>query len=184
MLTAMHVFAAESAQNPLVPAPADLIWATLCFLIILFFFWKVGLPRFTKMLDERSAAIEGNIAKAEAAEEKAEAALEKYTEQLAEARAEAAQIREQAREDGKAILAELKERASAEAAKVTAHAQTQIETERSAAIVSLRHEVGALALNLASGVIGQSLTDDKKASAIVDRFLSDIEADEKAGSNR
>lgn len=177
--------AAEETHNPLVPAPADLIYGTLCFLIILFFFWKIGLPKFTKMLDERSAAIEGNIAKADEAQHKAEALLEEYTEQLAEARAEAGKIREQAREDGKKILADLKEQAGAEAARVTASAQAQIEAERQAAVVSLRSEVGSLALDLASGVIGESLSDDKKASAIVDRFLAEIEADEarKAGSS-
>ena len=44
------------------------------------------------MLDERSAAIEGNIAKADDAQRKAEAALEQYTAQLADARAEAGRI--------------------------------------------------------------------------------------------
>lgn len=177
MSGAVIVAAAESGHSPLVPAPGDLIWATLCFLVILFFFWKFGVPRFTKLLDERSAAIEGNIAKAEEAEEKAEAALEKYTAQLAEARAEAARIREQARTDGKNILAELKEQASAEAARITEHAQAQIESERHAAVVSLRQEVGSLAISLASGVIGESLTNDKKASAIVDRFLAELDSD-------
>ncbi|MCX7521172.1 F0F1 ATP synthase subunit B [Microbacterium sp. STN6] len=183
MLHAIRVAAAE--HNPLIPAPADLIWATLCFLVILFFFWKIGLPRFTKMLDERSAAIEGNIAKADEAQQKAESLLEEYTAQLADARAEAGRIREQAREDGKKILADLKEQATSEAARVTANAQAQIEAERQAALVSLRNEVGSLALDLASGVIGASLADDTKAAGIVDRFLADLEADEarKAGSN-
>ena len=60
----------------------------------------------------------------------------------------------------------------------------QIEAERAAALVSLRAEVGTLALDLASGVIGVSLSDDKKASALVDRFLADLEADEKAKAGK
>jgi F-type H+-transporting ATPase subunit b len=175
---------AEAAHNPLFPELPDLIWGGLCFLIILFFFWKVALPKFMTLLDERSAAIEGNIAKADEAQHKAEELLEEYTAQLAEARAEAGRIREQAREDGKKILAELKEQATAEAARVTAGAHAQIEAERQAAIVSLRSEVGSLAIDLASGVIGESLSDEARASAVVDRFLAEIEADEarKAGS--
>jgi len=47
-------------------------------------------------------------------------------------------------------------------------------------VVSLRKEVGSLAIDLASGVVGESLSDDKKASALVDRFLADLEASEKA----
>ncbi|MEO6828022.1 MAG: F0F1 ATP synthase subunit B [Microbacteriaceae bacterium] len=184
MLNAVQM-AAEEVHNPLIPAPADLIWAGLCFLVILFFFWKVALPRMRAMLDARAEAIEGNIEKADQAQAKAEAALEEYTAQLAEARSEAAQIREQARADGKKILAELKEQATGEAARITAQAQNQIDAERQAAVVSLRAEVGSLALDLASGVIGASVSDDKNAVAIVDRFLADLEADEarKAGSN-
>ena len=52
--------------------------------------------------------------------------------------------------------------------------------ERTAALVSLRAEVGSLALDLASGVIGEALRDDKKSTALVDRFLADLEASEKA----
>ena len=89
----------------------------------------------------------------------------------------AAKIREQARAEGNAILAELKEAAQVEAARVTATAQQQIEAERQAALVSLRAEVGSLALDLASGVIGESLADDKRATALVDRFLAELEND-------
>ena len=56
----------------------------------------------------------------------------------------------------------------------------QIDAERAAALVSLRSEVGSLALDLASGVIGESLNDDKRSSALVDRFLADLEASEQA----
>lgn len=174
---------AEEAPNLLLPAVYDLVWSAVIFIVVLaVFFWKI-LPSFQQMLDKRSAAIEGNIAKADEAQRQAEAALEEYTAQLAEARAEAGSIRESARADGQRILADLKEQAGVEAARVTAQAKTQIEAERQAAVVSLRQEVGALALDLASGVIGESLNDDAKASSIVDRFLADLEKDEndKAG---
>ncbi|WP_460799558.1 F0F1 ATP synthase subunit B [Microbacterium sp. GXF0217] len=172
--------AAEEAPNPLIPAWYDIIWSALWFVVILVVVWKVALPRFTTMLDERSAAIEGNIAKADEAQKQAEAALEEYTRQLAEARTEAGEIREAAREDGKKIVAEAKDAASTEAARVTAAAHTQIEAERQAALVSLRSEVGTLALDLAGGVVGETLSDDARATAVVDRFLADLEASEAA----
>ena len=87
-----------------------------------------------------------------------------------------ARIRDQAREDGKRILAELREQAQGEAARITAQAQAQIQSERDSALQSLRAEVGTLALDLASGVIGEHLNDDKNAAALVDRFLADLEA--------
>ncbi len=170
----------EAANNPLIPAWYDIIWSGFWFLIILAVVWKVALPRLTKMLDERSAAIEGNIAKADEAQKQAEAALEEYTRQLAEARTEAGEIREAAREDGKKIIAEAKETAASEAARLTATAHTQIEAERQTALVSLRSEVGSLALDLAGGVVGETLSDDARATAVVDRFLAELEASEKA----
>jgi len=171
------VRAAES-ENPLIPAIPDLLWATVVFVVLLFFFWKKILPAVQKTLDARAEVIEGGIKKAEHAQAEADKALEEYKAQLAEARAEAARIREQARLDGTKILNELKEQASAEAARITANAQATIEAERQSALISLRSEVGTLAIDLASGVIGESLSDDAKASAIVDRFLADLEASE------
>jgi len=181
MLNALVTLAAEEAEhNPLLPAMYDIVWSAVCFVIILLVAWKVALPRVAKMLDERSAAIEGNIAKADEAQKQAEAALEEYTRQLAEARTEAGEIREAAREDGKKIVAEAKETATAEAARVTAAAQTQIEAERQSTLVALRSEVGTLAIDLAGGVVGETLSDDARAAAVVDRFLADLEAADKA----
>ena len=184
MLNALVTLAAEEHEtpNPLLPAWYDIIWSSVCFIVILFIFWKVALPRLKKLLDERATAIEGNIAKADEAQRKAEAALEEYTAQLADARAEAGRIRETAREDGRKIVAEAKDQAIGEAARVTATAQAQIEAERQSALVSLRSEVGTLAIDLASGVIGESLTDDRKAQNVVDRFLADLEASEQAAA--
>jgi F-type H+-transporting ATPase subunit b len=180
MLNAFVVRTADSSPSLLIPAPADLIWGTLAFAVVLvFLIWKV-VPRMNAALDARRDAIEGGLKRAEEAEAGARDALEQYNAQLAEARAEAARIREQAREDAKSIRAELVEAASAEAARITANAQVAIDAERKSALVSLRSEVGSLAIDLASGVIGETLTDDEKASAIVDRFIADLEAVDRA----
>jgi F-type H+-transporting ATPase subunit b len=167
--------------GPLAPEPYDLVWSAVVFVIILFVVIRYGLPRINKLLDERSAKIEGNIERAEAAQREANAALERYNAQLAEARAEAGRIREQAREDAKRIGAELREQAQADAARIVAQAHAQIEGERQSAIQSLRSEVGTLAIDLASGVIGEHLADDGKASALVDRLLAELDLDSATG---
>ena len=178
MLSAFVVASEEGAINPLLPSLPDLVWGTLAFLIILvLFIWKV-LPRLNELLDARGQAIAGRIESAEVAQAEAQAALEKYTAQLADARAEAGRIREQARADGSAIIAELREQASAEAARITSNAQAQIEMERLAALSSLRNDVGSLALDLAGGVIGETLSEDARAQAVVDRFLAELEESE------
>lgn len=181
MINAVILAAEEgTTPNPLLPATYDIVWSAVVFAIILVAFWKVFLPKLQKMLDERAEAIEGNIAKADEAQAKAEAALQEYTAQLAGARQEAAEIRDAARADATKIVSKAKEDATAEAARIAQTAQSQIEAERQSAVVSLRKEVGSLAIDLASGVVGEQLADDAKASALVDRFLADLEASEKA----
>jgi F-type H+-transporting ATPase subunit b len=182
MNNAVILAAAEgaAAPSPLLPQIYDIIWSLVPFAIILVAFWKVFLPKMQKMLDERAAAIEGNIAKADEAQAKAEAALQEYTAQLAGARAEAGEIRDAARADATKIVAKAKDDATVEASRIAQTAQAQIEAERQSAVVTLRKEVGSLAIDLASGVVGEQLSDGAKASAMVDRFLADLEASEKA----
>jgi F-type H+-transporting ATPase subunit b len=178
MLYALAMATEEGeTPNPLIPAIYDIVWSLVPFAMILFLFWRVVLPAMQKILDARAELIEGGISKAENA-------LEEYKKRLADARAEAAKIREQARLDGTKILNELKEQAQTDSARIVASAHAQIEAERQSAVVSLRSEVGSLAIDLASGVIGESLSDDKKAAGIVDRFLADLEADEKAKAGK
>ena len=182
MLTQILAVTAEAEETPslLIPQLYDIVWSAVCFAIILFFFvWKF-LPAIKKTLDARAEAIEGGIKKAEIAQAEAAAALAEYKDQLAEGRAEAAKIRDQARQDATAIGNEVREQATVDAARILANAQSTIEAERQSAIVSLRSEVGSLAIDLASGVIGQSLSDDKKASSLVDQFLADLESDENS----
>jgi len=165
-----------SGNNPLLPGLPDLVWSSVVFAVLLVFFWTKVLPNFKKNLDARAEAIEGRLAAAEQAQADAAAKTANIEAEQATARAEASQIREQARAEGAVILAELKEQAAAEASRLTATAKAQIEAERQAALVSLRAEVGGLAIDLASRVVGSSLQNDKIASGVVDQFLADLEA--------
>ena len=174
----MNILAAatEEESNVLLPHIDELVVGGLAFLIVFgFLTWKL-LPRITSMLDERARTIEGGIAHAEQVQAEAEQTLAQYTAQLAEARHEAARLREDARQQGAAILAEMREQAQADASRLTRQAHQQIEAERTQAVASLRSEVGRLAVDLASRVVGESLEDEARQRRTVDRFLAEIEA--------
>jgi F-type H+-transporting ATPase subunit b len=162
--------------NLLVPAIYDIVWSLVVLAIIAFAFYRYVLPKFRAVLDERTDKIQGGIAKAESAQAEAAAALERNTHELAQARAEAARIREEARAEGAAIVAEYRERAGAEAERILETAHKQIEAERKQASVSLRAEVGTLATELASRIVGESLQDVARQSRVVDRFLDELAA--------
>lgn len=179
-LAAVALAAAEGEEvdgiHLLIPAAADIVGSLVVVLVIAIPFWRYVLPTFQKIFDERAAKIEGGLAQAETAQAEAAATLAEYQQQLAEARTEAAKIREDARAEGGQIVTELKRKAQDEANRIADTARKQIEAERQQASVALRTEVGTLATELASKIVGESLADEARRSRVVERFLDDLEA--------
>ena len=166
----------SGTPNPLLPAIYDITWSLVVAVVIGLAFYRYVMPRFTQVLDERTARIEGGLSKAEQAQAEAAAVLAEYRQQLADARTDAARIREEARAEGERIVAEARVKASDDAARLVENAHRQVEAERTQAAVALRAEVGALATELASRIIGESLADEARQSRVIDRFLDEIEA--------
>ena len=167
--------AAEGKVNPLIPHTAELIVGTVAFTLLFLVLRKFVVPMFEKAFTARTEAIQGGIERAEKAQVEAQRALTKYNEQLSKAQSEAQTLREEARVQGAAIIEDLRAKAQEEAARITATAHASIEAERQQAVTSLRNEVGALAVELASKIVGEALDDQARQSRIVDRFLEDLE---------
>ena len=172
-----NIIAAESEVNILRLPLDELIIGTLAFAIVFFALAKFAFPAISKTLEDRADAIEGGLARAENSQAQAAAMLEEYRAQLADARGEAANIRAEAQAEKTAMIESARGEAAAAAASVTERAQAQIEAERSQAMASLRRDVSELALTLAGKVVGESLTDDARARASVDRFIADLEVE-------
>lgn len=163
---------------PIVPHPLEFFFGLVTFAILYFIVRAKVVPRLEKIYADRAAAIEGGLARAEHAQAEAKAALDQYNAQLRDARGEANRIREDARAQGAAIIAEMREQAHVEAARITETANRQIEAERQAAVVSLRSDVGRLSTDLASRIVGESLEDEARQKGIVERFLAELESGE------
>ena len=166
---------AAEELNPLIPQTAEIIVGFIAFSLLYMVLRRAVVPKFEKAFAERTEAIQGGMERAEKAQREAEVALNQYKSQLADARGEAQVIREEARVQGAAIIEEMRAKAQEEAARITATAQAAIESERQQAINSLRSEVGTLATELASKIVGEALDDQVRQSRIVDRFLSDLD---------
>ncbi len=160
---------------PVIPHPGELIVGVISFVILYFLYKRFVVPRLERMLAERQRTIEGGIERAEAMQAEAKAALERYQAQLAEARSEAAQIRDQARAEGQQILEELRRQAQEESARIVARGEEQLATSRQQVVNELRGQIGALAVDLAGRVVGESLADDARRSGTVDRFLAELD---------
>lgn len=167
--------AAEEKINPLIPHTAELIVGAIAFTLLFLTLRKFVVPMFEKAYTDRTNAIQGGIERAEKAQLEAQRALNQYNEQLSKAREEAQTLREEARVQGAAIIEDLRTKAQEEAARITATAHASIEAERQQAVTSLRNEVGTLAVELASKIVGEALDDQARQSRVVDRFLEDLE---------
>jgi F-type H+-transporting ATPase subunit b len=171
----IHTLAQSGSQDPILPTWPELIIGAVAFLIVFGVLGKVLLPRIQQTLAERTDKIEGGLERAEETQAEAQRVLEQYRQQLADARHEAARLREEAKEQGAQIIAEMREQAQAEARRLTDAANAQIDAERRQALISLRGEVGELATELAGRIVGESLQDEARQSRVVDRFLEDLE---------
>jgi F-type H+-transporting ATPase subunit b len=176
----MRILAAE-AHNPLIPPVGEIIIGTITFAILCLVLFKFVVPRFEQVFVARREAIEGGIERAETMQAEANAALEQYRAQLAEARSEAAQIRDQARAEGQQILEELRVQAQEEAARIVARGEEQLANQRQLVINELRGQIGALAVDLAGRVVGESLADEARRRGTVDRFLAELDGIVAAG---
>jgi F-type H+-transporting ATPase subunit b len=140
---------------------------------------KFAVPKFEAAYQARTEAIQGGMEKAEKAQREAEAALANYKAQLSEARGEAQKLRDEARAEGAAIIEQMRTAAQEEANRIAASARAAIESERQQALNSLTQEVGTIATNLASKIVGEALDDQVRQSRVVERFLADLEAGKK-----
>jgi F-type H+-transporting ATPase subunit b len=182
----MLMFLAETPvkpnPNPLIPPLPELIIGAIAFLVVFAVLGRVLLPRIQKTLEERTDKIEGGLQRAENAQAEAARTLEQYRAQLNDARQEAARIRQEATEQGAQIIAEMRDQAQAEARRVTEAAQSQLAADRQQALAALRQEVGALAVDLAGKIVGESLADQATQGRLIDRFLDELDGQPAAAA--
>jgi F-type H+-transporting ATPase subunit b len=164
------------APSPLIPNGWELGVGFVAFALLFAFLAKKVYPNFEKAYRDRAEAIQGGISRAEKAQAEAAVLKADFERQLAQSRADAAHQREAARAEGQQIVEEMRARAQTEAERIVTAAHEQIAADRAAAAASLKAEIGTLAVQLASRVVGESLEDSARQSRVVDRFLDEIDA--------
>ena len=162
------------ASNFLVPN-ATFIVELIAFAIMAFILGKYVIPPINKAMTDRQNAIRKEFTDLEEAQADARSAEKGYRDQMADAKHEAARIREDAREQGASIIADMRKQAQEEADRILRHGRAQLEAERSQAVQSLRLEVGTMATDLAGRIVGESLEDDDRQARTVERFISALE---------
>ena len=96
-----------------------------------------------------------------------------YDLKLKEAHVESQRILDQARANASRLEAELRAKAEEQSQRIIERAQETINAERDRALQSLRGEVGGLAVDLATRVVGESL-DRERQLRLVDQYINDL----------
>lgn len=108
----------------------------------------------------RTAAIQQQLAEAQAVREEAQQALGAMEERIRAAHADAQALRERALREAAELRERLSVEARQEAARLIEGAQAQVSQEVRRARAELRAEVGVLATQIAERLIRKSLTDE------------------------
>jgi F-type H+-transporting ATPase subunit b len=173
--------AAEHEQSPILPAANELIWGTVAFLILLFLMYRTVFPSINQAFKDRRANIEGKLEQAEREREEADQLLEQYRRRLREAEDETQRILEEARSNAERVRRDLLAKAEADAGRELDQARQAIRAERDQAIRQLRNEVGTLAVELATRVVGDSL-DRERQLRLVDEYIDELGTQAQAGA--
>ena len=171
----------EADINPLVPVWQEIVLGIVAFGLLCFVLMKFVFPIMEKTFAARVDAIEGGIKRAEAAQAEANELLEQYRAQLSEARTEAARIRDEARADAEGIRQDVLAKAREESDRIIASGRDQLAAQRESIVRDLRSEVGTLAVDLASRIVGESLADEARSRGTVDRFIDELGAGSGTG---
>jgi F-type H+-transporting ATPase subunit b len=166
--------AAEGSEGSLIEVNWTLGVQLISFLLLLGALYKVLYRPLLGALEGRTAAIQQQLAEAQAAREEAQRELGALDTRVRAAQADAHMMRERALREAAELRERLGAEARQEAARLVEAAQTQISQEVRRARAELRVEVGALAVQIAERLVRKSLAAEDH-QRLVQEALARIE---------
>lgn len=148
--------------------------AQVCNLMIqLVIFKKLLLNPVKKVIAERKAKADSQIADAEKLRTEAEAMKAEYEQNLQNARTEANQIVAAAQKTAAARSEELLGEARAQAAALKQKAEADIAQERKKAVNEVKDEIGGMAMEIASKVVEREIKETDHQD-LIDKFIKNV----------
>jgi F-type H+-transporting ATPase subunit b len=162
-----------SGLDLVLPDFAELLWGIVGFVLLTLILRKFVFPPMAKMLDERSAKIEGQIEQAETERQQAEQLRRSYEEQLADARNQGNTLVEEARAQAERVRADVLAKAEEEAQQIRERARADVEAERGRIVQDLRGQVATLSVELAGKIVQRELNPDQHRQ-LVDQYINEL----------
>ena len=148
--------------------------AQICNLMIqLVIFKKLLLNPVKKVIAERKAKADSQIADAQKLRTEAEAMKAEYEQNLQNARTEANQIVAAAQKTAAARSEELLGEARAQAAALKQKAEADIAQERKKAVNEVKDEIGGMAMEIASKVVEREIKEADHQD-LIDEFIKNV----------
>ena len=148
--------------------------AQICSLMIqLVIFKKLLLNPVKKVIAQRKAKADSQIADAEKLRTEAEAMKAEYEQNLQNARTEANQIVAAAQKTAAARSEELLGEARAQAAALKQKAEADIAQERKKAVNEVKDEIGGMAMEIASKVVEREIKEADHQD-LIDEFIKNV----------
>jgi len=178
------MFPLVAADAGLLDVNGTLIAEVIAFILLVLILAKWVYPPIIRIATEREGKIAEGVRAAEEAQKQLASVQKQVSETLAEARDQAREIVSRAHKDAVVEAEDVRIKARADAEALVQRAQADIGAERDRAIQELRTEVGALVIDAASRVIGESL-DAKAHQRLIDEALEHVGEGQrrKAGSS-
>lgn len=156
------------------PGLGLLIWMSIAFLIVLFLLKKFAWKPILNSLSERENKIDDALKAAERAEQRMKEIEAQNQNLLAEAAKEREAMLKAAREASERTIAEAKDKAAAESAKLLEQARETIHNEKMRALTDIKNEVGRLSIEIAEKLMRDTLNTEEKQNENIERLLNDV----------
>ena len=164
----------EQVYQALITLDGWTFLAQICNLMIqMLIFKKFLLNPVKKVITDRKAKADSEIADAKKLREEAQTMKAEYEQNLQNARAEANQIVASAQKTATARGEEIVGEARAQAAAMKQKAEADIAQERKKAVNEVKDEIGGIAMEIASKVVEREISE-KDHKDLIDEFIKNV----------
>ena len=151
-----------------------LLWSSIFFLLFWFLIGKYSFKPIANALRKREDDIQSSLDEAKKAKDEM-ASLKAENEQiLAEARQERSSIIKEANDIKTSLIKEAKVKAKEEAQRIVSNAKLEIESEKKAAILEVKNELGLLSTQIAEKVLRKELSGSAEHEVFVNKLVEEI----------
>ncbi|TAH25267.1 MAG: F0F1 ATP synthase subunit B [Cytophagales bacterium] len=150
-----------------------LFWQTITFLVLIYVLTKFAWKPIASALKEREATIENALNAAENAKLELANLQASNEKLLKETRLERDKVLKDAHSAASQMIAEAKDKAIEEGARQIEQARLAIENDKKAAIVEMRNQAGAIALQIAEKLLKRELSSEVAQNQLVAEYLKE-----------